>query len=250
MWTISQIKTDARIDLKKSYWLSFAVCLVVLIVTGSRSLFSFVSWAANWIGDVRNIDAIGAEITYITDIFTEAEFGIAAIVAVLAIAGLVLLIVLAVTLLFTVFVASPLSAGQRHFFSQAAEGNAEFTNMFSAFGRGRYVSTVKAMFLAGLYIFLWSLLLIVPGIYKYYQYRFVPYIISDNPSLTANGALAASRKMTDGNKLKIFLLDLSFIGWYLLGFLALVVGVLFVVPYHQAAIAKLYNHQKGEVNGR
>ena len=91
------------------------------------------------------------------------------------------------------------------------------------------------------YIFLWSLLLAIPGIYKYYQYRFVPYIISDKPNLTAKNALAASREMTRGNKFKIFLLDLSFIGWYLLGLLALFVGVFFVMPYHEAAIAKLYN---------
>ena len=102
------------------------------------------------------------------------------------------------------------------------------------------MNVVKTMFMKNLFVFLWSLLLIIPGIVKAYQYRFVPYIISEDPSLTPNQAMTLSRYMTDGEKGAMFVLDLSLIGWYLLGALACGIGVLFVNPYAEAAWAQLY----------
>ncbi len=80
----------------------------------------------------------------------------------------------------------------------------------------------------------------LPGIYKSYQYFMVPYILSDNPHIPGYRARTISRMMTDGEKLNIFLLDLSFLGWYLLGTLCLGVGVFFVNPYYEATKAELY----------
>ena len=96
------------------------------------------------------------------------------------------------------------------------------------------------MFVTELFIFLWSLLLLIPGIYKTYQYYMVPYILSDNPNIPGARARSISRAMTDGEKLNIFLLELSFIGWYLLGGLCLGIGVFFVNPYYEATKAELY----------
>ena len=96
------------------------------------------------------------------------------------------------------------------------------------------------MFLRGLYTFLWTLLLLIPGIIKSYAYRMVPYILSDNPKMGADNAITLSRKMMDGNKFELFVLELSFLGWYLLGLLALGVGILFVNPYYNATEAQLY----------
>jgi uncharacterized membrane protein len=87
---------------------------------------------------------------------------------------------------------------------------------------------------------LWFLLLIIPGIVKYYAYRMVPYILADNPEINYKRALELSTRMTKGEKFDIFVLDLSFIGWYLLGTLAFVVGILFVMPYQNATEAELY----------
>ena len=70
-----------------------------------------------------------------------------------------------------------------------------------------------------------------PGIIKSYAYRMVPYILADNPKMDAMEAIALSRKMMDGQKWNTFVLDLSFLGWYLLGILALGIGTLFVHPY-------------------
>ena len=124
-------------------------------------------------------------------------------------------------------------------------------------------------FLQGLYIALWSLLLVIPGIVKTYSYAMTPYIMSEHPSLTANEAITESRRIMNGNKWRLFCLDFSFIGWELLcsvplyaeGFLVLKyftgsealaislvllltiplsIGFFFVRPYEEAAWATFY----------
>lgn len=96
------------------------------------------------------------------------------------------------------------------------------------------------MFWRGFLNFLWYLLLIIPGIVKSYAYRMVPYILGDNPHIGTERAVALSEQMTQGHKFNIFVLDLSFIGWYLLGALLFGVGTLFVLPYDNATNAELY----------
>ena len=86
-------------------------------------------------------------------------------------------------------------------------------------------------FLQGLYIALWSLLLVIPGIVKSYSYAMTPYIMSEHPSLTANEAITESRRIMDGNKWRLFCLDFSFIGWELLCSLPLYAGGFLVLKY-------------------
>jgi len=90
------------------------------------------------------------------------------------------------------------------------------------------------------FIFLWMLLLIIPGIIKSYSYAMAFYIAKDRPNLGASDCLKESARIMNGNKMQLFCLDLSFIGWYLLGALCLGVGTLFVAPYHQMARANFY----------
>ena len=88
---------------------------------------------------------------------------------------------------------------------------------------------------------LWSLLLVVPGIVKLYSYRMVPYILAEHPELSANEVITRSRKMMNGNKWQAFKLDLSFIGWILLGTVTLgIVQVFWTSPYMESAQAALY----------
>jgi uncharacterized membrane protein len=84
------------------------------------------------------------------------------------------------------------------------------------------------------------LLLIIPGIVKSYAYSMVPYILADNPNIGYSRAVELSNQMTEGHKFDIFVLELSFIGWYLLGMLLIFVGMLFVRPYEDATKAELY----------
>ena len=104
------------------------------------------------------------------------------------------------------------------------------------------------MFLTNLFIGLWTLLFIIPGIIKSYSYRMVPYILSETPKLDYKEALNISKRMTDGEKFKMWILDLSFMGWYVLGALALFVGVLFVNPYVEATWAQFYLTMRRKVS--
>jgi uncharacterized membrane protein len=74
-----------------------------------------------------------------------------------------------------------------------------------------------------------------------YSYRYVPYILAKNPSIDAREALDLSRDITKGYKMDLFIMDLSFIGWYILGALALGIGVFFVNPYRDLSIAISFN---------
>ena len=112
---------------------------------------------------------------------------------------------------------------------------------------GIYLNVVKIMFLRDLYTFLWSLLLIIPGVVKSYEYSMIPYILAENPQIDSDRAFAVSRSMTDREKISIFGLDWSFFGWIILGTMACGVGTLFVAPYIQATYTELYEVLKYKV---
>ena len=150
------------------------------------------------------------------------------------------LIAMVVGVLFSVFVSNPVTVGKCRYFMESRVGNAPFSSLFSAFGGPAYRNVVKVMFMKNLFIFLWSLLFVIPGIYKAYQYRMVDYLMAENPYMTYQRALELSRQMTDGEKFNIFILELSFFGWLFLGALACGLGVFFVNPYIEATFAELY----------
>ena len=134
---------------------------------------------------------------------------------------------------------NPIEVGCRGFFTRNAEAPAgmdEVRTGFQSYGR-----TVGAMFLRDLFLFLWGLLCIVPGVVKRYSYRMVPYILADDPTIGAGDAITLSRKMMRGHKWNTFVLDLSFIGWDLLSILTLgLLGVFYVNPYQFSTDAELY----------
>lgn len=109
-----------------------------------------------------------------------------------------------------------------------------------------YLKSIKVIGLMSIYIFLWCLLLFIPGIIKAYSYCFAPYISMDNDELTAEECINESMKLTNGYKMKLFLLDLSFIVWYLLCIVTLGIAILWVVPYHEAARIALYEDIKAQ----
>ena len=99
--------------------------------------------------------------------------------------------------------------------------------------------------LKSIFIFLWALLLIIPGIIKYYSYSMSAFIQQDESNKKWRDCFDKSIAMMDGYKMKLFLLDLSFIGWYIVGLLCLGIGILFVQPYHYQARAEFYEELKG-----
>ena len=104
--------------------------------------------------------------------------------------------------------------------------------------------------LAAIYTVLWTCLLIVPGIVKSYSYAMTYYILKDEPELKYNAAIEKSMSMMNGYKMKLFLLDLSFIGWMILSVLTLGIGLLFLQPYMSTARAAFYEDLKAELSGR
>lgn len=116
--------------------------------------------------------------------------------------------------------------------------NAEFKDLFSKFDR--FGQGFAQAFLRGLYIFFWSLLFVIPGIVKSLSYAMTPFIMVENPDMTANEAITASREMMDGHKGELFWLGLTFIGWSILCLLTLNLGSLALNPYMNAAYAAFY----------
>jgi len=121
---------------------------------------------------------------------------------------------------------------------------AEIGTMFGYFNF--WQTTAAARLLQTLYIVLWSLLFIIPGIMAAYSYSMTGYILAENPHLSAGEAIARSKQMMDGNRWRLFCLQISFIGWGLLSsLLTFGIGDLWLIPYRQAAGAAFYREISG-----
>ena len=218
MWDRVELKTSAKEVLKQKYWKSFLISLVLLI-SGSQG------GGGSSAGSGKNAgEAIGKWVDYSQ--YMKYIIIVVAIVILLA--------------AFRVLIGYALEVGSRKYFVQSAQYKNDIGCYDFAFDSGNFRGIIGTMLLKGIYTFLWSLLLIIPGLVKSYAYRMVPYILADNPKLGADNAITLSRRMMDGSKADLFVLELSFIGWYLLGILALGVGILFVYPYYNATEAQLY----------
>lgn len=213
MWTREMIKTRAKDYLLNIYWQAFFVSLVILVAGGAHNTGS----------------SNGSSIRYSTN---SPEFNFSIITK---IGGIVLLFVI-----IRVVVGYLLEVGGRKFFIQAAKGDVNINYLKLGFDNDRYLNIIFTMFKKSIQILLWSLLLVVPGIIKAYEYRMIPYLLAENPNMNPDRAFEISKAMTDGEKLDIFVLDLSFIGWYILGGLFFGIGGFFVNPYVDATNAELY----------
>lgn len=152
---------------------------------------------------------------------------------------------LASTAIGSILVAGPLALGLAVcLLGISRKEDVRLERLFSGFNN--FVPALLLNILMYVFIFLWSLLLVIPGLIKSYSYAMSNFILADNPTMSANDAITASRKMMDGNKWRLFCLDFSFIGWYLLCGLTFGLLTFFVEPYHQAARAEFYESIRGE----
>ena len=114
-------------------------------------------------------------------------------------------------------------------------------------GFSNYLRNLGGILWMQLFIFLWSLLFIIPGIIKSFAYFATPYLLADYPKLSSTEALKISMRITDGYKADIFVIKLSFIGWSLLSSLSMgIVGIFYVKPYYTISLAGLYDDLKEE----
>lgn len=144
-----------------------------------------------------------------------------------------------------IFLFFPLDVGYTNAFNALyVEGDDRITGNTFRDAFGQYLKNVWAMFLMVLFVSLWSMLLLIPGIVKAYSYAMLPYILKDNPELSAMDAIRLSSKMMKGHKFDLFYLQLSFIGWAILAVLTGGIGLLWLQPYMMTTQASFYQDIK------
>lgn len=150
----------------------------------------------------------------------------------------------------SIFVLGPLSYGYYvSFLNSKRTGEVvRIENLFDGFKD--YARVFLTNLLQSIYIVLWTLLLIVPGIIKSISYSQTFFVLKDNPELKNNAAIERSMAMMEGHKMEYFCLILSFIGWLLLGILTLGIGLLWVNPYIATATAHFYEYVKEDYERR
>ena len=153
-------------------------------------------------------------------------------------------------LLIGILIVNPMEVGLQKFFLRNRNGAPEKGVLFSVFHDG-YGNIVKTIFLRNLYIALWSILFLIPGLVKAYSYRMVPYILAESPELNSREIFQRSKDMMNGQKWNAFVLDLSFIGWWMLSSLTFgILGIVYTAPYQTATNAELYQALGGGVSKR
>ncbi len=146
----------------------------------------------------------------------------------------------------TVFVITPaFSIALVIVYLKLAQGiNPDLKELFAHFDK--FWGAFKVSFFVGLFTALWSLLLVIPGIIKAYSYSMSMYILAENPEIGALEAINRSKAMMNGHKMELFVLELSFIGWYLLCAITFGIAGVWVFPYMSATFANFYNKIKNQ----
>lgn len=240
-WSRKALKEKAKIRLKANYWKAVLVGMLALVIGGGSSVASSASGVSSDIGTSEISDAAGSAVSHGIGHISTAE---AILIVMFALAFV--LIVLVITFVAQILLFNPLEIGSNRFFHINLEENADIKEVCYAFDRG-YKNSVKVMFFRDLYVFLWSLLFVIPGIIKSYEYRMIPYILGENPDMDKEQVFALSKQMMDGNKWDTFVLDLSFFLWDILGACTLgILNIFYVEPYRRLTRAGLYQALKEE----
>lgn len=224
MWNRAELKMRGNMAFKKNYVSAVVVALLM-------GIFGTVSGESS-----------ARRVSENSDIYSGNFFNAGMITGLLTgIATVVILIVLVAK----VFVGNLLKMGGYRFFILNQTAQPGIGILLDGFRSGHYVNIVLTMFLRDLFTALWSLLLVVPGIVKHYEYLMVPYIIAENPAMDYKEAFQISKQMMDGEKMEAFIMDLSFLGWYLLSAVTCgLLAIFYVNPYVQASFAEMYTFNK------
>ena len=274
MWTRKEVKEKGKVSFKRNYWKALLVALLLSIIAGG-SYHGFsrsnpteyitqnevlndgnhfdVDWEKDSSGNYNLVldvkDENGNSVDYETDeevaeepvdVSLDESNSIAALGIIAGTVLLVTLVIWGIVIVFDAFIINPLEMGCNKFFLKNLDEEAPLSNVTSGFEKN-YMNIVKTLLRRDVAIALWSLLLVIPGIIKGYEYRMIPYLLAENPDMTWKEAFAESKRMMTGNKWKAFVLDLSFIGWNLLSILTLgILSIFYVNPYRFSTNAALY----------
>ena len=207
--TSSDFKRIALDKLKNNWFNAVFVCIIFALMTNG------ISWTAN----TTHIIKFGI----LSDSNTKVNYG---------------------SLLSLIF-GGPANLGVvTYFLRLLRDENSSIENVFSGFSS--FGKTFVLNLLITIFVFLWTLLLIVPGIIALIRYSMSYFIMYDNPELTATEALDRSKEMMDGEKMNLFVLWLSFLGWFILGLVTLGIGFIWIIPYYNAAKTAFYEDLKAK----
>lgn len=232
MWNRVELKEDSKNLLRMNYWPFVLVALVHSFITGGNGVGGRSSYK-----EVK--DSLEEGGIYRHGSFSPYHIGSWALALVVAVLVAALGIAVA-ALVLDIFVLGPLEVGCKRYMTISREVKPQYGEMLFAF-KNCYGNVVKTMFMRNLFIFLWSLLLVIPGIVKSYEYRMVPYLMAEYPDMASTEAFRISREMMAGNKWEAFVLDLSFIGWNILSAITFgLVGIFYSAPYQMLTDCALY----------
>ncbi|MDE6956633.1 MAG: DUF975 family protein [Lachnospiraceae bacterium] len=256
-WTRAMLKGNAKKLFRKNYWVCVvAAFLLALLGNGNVGGFGNIGASFSQERDIRDIEDIGdidyfynynfngdyLDRDYLDGGYFEYETEQKLFLIVFAV---VFFCVFAFIIVLSIFVFNVIEVGGKMFFIQNRSCTPPVGMIFDGFKKGRYSNIMKTMFFRSLSVFLWSLLLIIPGIIKSYEYLMVPYILAENPTMDRRDVLDLSKRMMKGQKWDAFILSLSFFGWMLLSAITCgLVGIFYVSPYYMATFTELYAFSK------
>ena len=224
MWTRQDLKAKAKIAFKANYWRCVLIGALAMLMQGAIS----VSGSKDATKDIMSGNGIHID---------PSAFNPFAILAIGAGSVLLVLAVFAIDILLI----NPLIVGCDNFFLNNRRDSETDVSALEFGFRTNYMNIVKVKFMTDLFIALWTLCLIIPGIIKYYEYRMVSYILVENPDIDYKDAQMQSKQLMEGHKLNAFILDLSFLLWYIAGSMTWgLVNLFYTFPYVQATNAELY----------
>jgi len=271
MWTRRELKEKAKFSFKANYWKAVLVAFIAIAIggglggagTAATSIPSNLtvtphvqttSYDSDYyydygdeLDDIPNFDGEWTdeevnELVHEVQHETSSPAFVAGAGLALMLIILIALVAIAVAIVIDAFIINPLEVGSKRFFLRNLNQTAEVKEIAYAFDNN-YMEIVKTVLLRDVFIALWSLLFIIPGIIKSYEYRMIPYLMADDPTLTRTQAFEMSKNMMHGNKWKAFVLDLSFIGWEILSVFTLgLLSIFYVEPYIQHTNAALYEN--------
>ncbi len=250
MFIRSELKEKAKQNIHKNIWLCIGVTLVFTLLSGN--LFGVevdsttgASYFRAGLGSAGNIS-----LDFI-------HFAIPAGFAIIA---------TLMSLAYAILIASPIAVGHARYYLENRKEKSSFETLFFIFGEEGFFNTVKILLLRSIYLALWmipsiavllisvisyssisiilgcilSVLLLIPLFMKSYQYEMIPYILAENPTVDSSTAFKMTKEMTNGNKWNLFVLDLSFILWQILGAITCGIGQLYVNAYVAATKCEAY----------
>ena len=219
MWSISEMKERGKAAFKNNYWRCVLVAFILAALTSGSSMTGSSNSIKN------NAESLNLDNEQVAEI--------------MAIIAAVSVVFALIWCLLRIFVLNELEVGCHSFLKKNITEHVTLECLKEGFAD--YKRSLTTMLLRDAYLALWFCLLFVPGLIKTYSYMMVPYIIIDEPDLSAKEVITRSREMMNGHKWRAFLLDLSFIGWALLAVVTCgLVGIFYSEPYRRSARAALY----------